>query len=155
MTTRIGQIVHYVLSPEDVDYIGMQGTGLGVRGPVTAGQIVAGIVTHVYGVQDIGEAGSPSGITRTAVNLQVVLDGERNIWKQDPPEGTLNGCWYTPAADAPTVDLAGFYAAQVQPVINALQDQINQLQTAVKALTPAPATPPTPATPPAPDAPVA
>ncbi len=168
MTPRIGQLVDYRLSDQDIGYIHAEGLHSGGQAEANPGQIVPAIVTALPQLPVMGpvldDQGQPTGRTqptgemRTGINLKVLIDGTDNIWCRDAANGTEHGQW-TEADQA--VDLGGFYSRQIQPVINSLQAQIQTLSSRLDALEKAetseqvqPDTP-TPVTPPAPSTPVA
>lgn len=156
MLPAIGQIVRYRLTPEDVAWVQSMGLHEGGQAQAQPGQPLPAIVTALPEVpvmapildgqgKPTGQTG-PTGEMRTAVNLQILLDGSSTFWRQDVPSvdtyGQTIGAWE--AIPAESTDLAGFYARQVQPVIVGLQNRIDQLDSLINEHL---STPPTPVLP--------
>jgi hypothetical protein len=133
----------YYLTEGDVAELEGKGAALGPHGPLEVGMAVPAVVTRMYGLPVLTESGETE--TRTVYNLQVLLDGEQSIWRQDVPQEPGRGGFALTTVDVDN-------QAAVRDLLNAVERLTRRLD----ALTAppqgehaaAPDTPAAPSTPP-------
>lgn len=88
MTPTVGRIIHYKLSDTDVatiDALTYAAEASVKRNPVVEGQVFPAVIVRVWGPAD-----------DSAVNLQVLLDGDCSYWATSRVPGDLPGQWIWP-----------------------------------------------------------
>ncbi|MBV6697446.1 hypothetical protein KV557_09950 [Kitasatospora aureofaciens] len=83
LSPTIGRIVHYRLAEHDVSQIRALPTVH--LNPVQAGQVYPAVIVRAWGNRP-----------DSAVNLQVLLDGQAQLWVTSRTAGDDNGTWLWP-----------------------------------------------------------